>query len=452
MDNNVSILVVDDEVKLLDIFRKVLEKEGYEVTTAENGQTAISLLKNHPYDIVFTDLRMPGVDGLELFRWINRNSPDTPVVIVTAFGSVESAIETLKAGAADYLIKPVKIDELRILAKHVLEHHQLKSENRELKKKVGQKFLVENIIGHSSLMKEVFARIEKVASSSTTALLRGESGTGKELVAQAIHYHSPRKDGPFVKAVCAALPEALLESELFGHVKGAFTGAIQNRMGRFEAANGGTIFLDEIGDIPLTTQVKLLRVLQERQFEKVGDSTTNTVDVRVIAATNKNLEEALKNGTFREDLYYRLNVVSINLPPLRARKDDIPLLINYFLDRIAKTQKIPLPQLAPTTLQILLEYSWPGNIRELENAIEHALVMGNRETIYPADLPITVQSGQIPRDTASALDNGKTLEDMEKQMLINALQRSNHNQTKAAEILGITRRTLSYRMKKYEIE
>lgn len=450
--NTVSILVVDDEKGLLEIFRKILEKEGYAVTTAENGQTAISLLKNNPYDIVFSDLRMPGVDGLELFRWIHRNTPETTVVIVTAFGTVESAIETLKSGAYDYLIKPVKIDELRLLVKRILEHRQLKSENLELKREVTQKFQIENIIGRSSAMKEVFARIEKVASTSTTVLVRGESGTGKELVAQAIHHHSPRKDGPFIKAVCAALPESLLESELFGHVKGAFTGAIQNRMGRFEAADGGTIFLDEIGDIPLTIQVKLLRVLQERQFERVGDSNTNTVDVRVIAATNKNLEEGLKNGTFREDLYYRLNVVSINLPSLSARKDDIPLLVDCFLERIAKTQNIPLPKLDPMTLQVLLNYSWPGNIRELENAIEHALVMGDRKIIRPEDLPITVQSGQISRHPSVALDNGHTLEDIEKQMLITALQRTNHNQTKAADLLGITRRTLGYRIKKYNIE
>jgi DNA-binding NtrC family response regulator len=364
---------------------------------------------------------------------------------------VESAIETLKAGAYDYLIKPVKIDELRMLVKRIIEHRNLQFENKELKRKVGQKFNIENIIGQSPVMREVFAKIEKVASTSTTALIRGESGTGKELVAQAVHHQSSRKEKPFIKAVCAALPEGLLESELFGHVKGSFTGAIQDREGRFEAAHGGTIFLDEIGDIPLSTQVKLLRVLQERQFERVGDSKTITVDVRVIAATNKNLEEGLKKESFREDLYYRLNVVSIYLPPLRQRKEDIPLLVDFFLKRISKQQNISLPKINPNTLNILLNYSWPGNIRELENAIEHALVMGNREIINPDDLPITVQSGQIPRGTNVSMETGATLEDMEKQMLLTALQRTNHNQTKAAQLLGITRRTLGYRMKKYGI-
>ena len=453
VQNPVSILAVDDEERILEIFQKALAKEGYAVTTAPNGQTAISLFKNNPYDIVFTDLRMPGVDGMELFRWITRNSPDTTVVIVTAYGTVESAIESLKSGAYDYLIKPVKLDELRQLVKRILEHRQLKKENQELKRTLGGSFKTGNIIGNSAVMQEVFSRIEKVAGTATTVLIRGESGTGKELVARAVHELSPRKDAPFIKAVCAALPEGLLESELFGHVKGAFTGAIQDRKGRFEAADKGTIFLDEIGDIPVTIQLKLLRVLQERQFERVGEGRTMTVDVRVIAATNSNLEEGLKNNTFREDLYYRLNVVSIFLPPLRSRKEDIPLLVEHFLQQISVNQQLPKPKLSKDALEVILNYAWPGNIRELENAIEHSMVMGNREIILPEDLPITVQSGMGPtRSPGQLSESDATLEDMEKQMLISALAKSGHNQSQAAKLLGITRRTLGYRMKKYGIE
>jgi two-component system NtrC family response regulator len=452
-DNSMnSILIVDDETKLLEIYQKALEKEGYAITVANNGATAISLLKNNLYDLVITDLRMPGVDGMELFRWIVRNSPAIPVIIITAYASLETAIEALNLGASHYIIKPVKLEELRLQVRRTLEHRRTETENKELKQAAGHKSNVKNIIGSSPSMQEVFARIQKVAGTSTTVLIRGESGTGKELVAQAIHDLSPRKDKAFIKAVCAALPESLLESELFGHVKGSFTGAIQDRMGRFEAADQGTIFLDEIGDIPVTTQIKLLRVLQERQFEKVGDTRTIEVDVRVIAATNQDLEEAMAKKTFREDLYYRLNVVSIFLPPLRSRKEDIPLLVTHFMEEIAKRQGIEKPKLATEALDAMLNYSWPGNIRELENAIEHALVMGNHEILMPEDLPITVQSGHFSTDSAKLTQSGVTLEDMEKQMLISALNQTRHNQSKAAKLLGITRRTLGYRMKKYKIE
>lgn len=452
-----SILVVDDEPKLLELFQIALEKDGYQVVTAENGANAISIMKNSPaFDLIFTDLRMPGVDGMELFRWIAKNNPETPVVIVTAYGTVDTAVESLKAGAYDYLIKPVKLDELRQVARRVLEHHRVSEENRELKQTLRkQSAPALGIVGNSASMQEVYHRIEKVAPSAATVLILGESGTGKELVARAIHEMSPRKEQPFVKAVCAALPEGLLESELFGHVKGAFTGAIANRIGRFEAAHNGTIFLDEIGDIPLSIQIKLLRVLQERQFERVGDTETQTVDVRVIAATNRNLEAAIADKSFREDLYYRLNVVSVYLPPLRSRRDDIPSLVEHFLDTIAANQHLPRPKLAPETLKLLIGYPWPGNIRELENAIEHAMVMGNREVILPEDLPLPIQSG-LPRSTGSLTPQTTagtlSLEDMEKQMLIEALNQTGHNQSRAAEVLGITRRTLGYRMKKYGIE
>ncbi len=447
-----SILIVDDETKLLEIYQKTLEKEGYEITVANNGATAISLLKNNLYDLVITDLRMPGVDGLELFRWIVRNNPGTPVIISTAYSTKESAIEALNLGAFQYVEKPVKLDELRLQVRRALAHQKMESENRELKQAVTHQFNIKNIIGNSPSMQEVFTRIQKVAATSTTVLIRGESGTGKELVAQAIHDLSPRKEKPFIRAVCAALPESLLESELFGHVKGSFTGAIQDRVGRFQAADHGTIFLDEIGDIPVSTQIKLLRVLQEREFEKVGDSKTIEVDVRVIAATNQNLEEAIEKKTFREDLYYRLNVVSVYLPPLRARKEDIPLLVDHFMEDISRRQGLERPQLSPEALNTMINYSWPGNIRELENAIEHAMVMGNTKTLLPGDLPITVQSGYVSTESGKLSSSGLTLEDMEKQMLISALNQSQHNQSKAAKVLGITRRTLGYRMKKYNIE
>ena len=454
----ITILVVDDEPKQADIFQQALEKDGYIVLTANSGESAIRQFKLEPVDIVITDLRMPNIDGLELFRWIKRNNPETAVLIVTAFATVETAVDALKSGARDYLIKPVKLDELRLRVKNIVAELQLKRENDRLKKEVQKKYSFENIIGTSKPMQEVFAKIRKVAPTSTTVLLRGESGTGKELVAQAIHSLSPRNQCPFIKATCAALPEGLLESELFGHVKGAFTGAIRDREGRFEVANSGTIFLDEIGDIPLTTQVKLLRVLQERQFERVGDSQTFTVDVRVIAATNKHLEEALLKKEFREDLYYRLNVVTIYLPPLRERKEDVPALIAHFLSRLtatlAETPPKKKPKLDSAALALIMQYHWPGNIRELENAIEHALVMGNSEVILPEDLPIPIQSSQeqLATKADTVLEEGITLEEMERRLIQSALLKTHNNQSQAAKVLGITRRTLGYRMKKYRIE
>jgi DNA-binding NtrC family response regulator len=457
-NQEINILVVDDEPKQAEIFQIALKKDGYLVQTANSGEAAIRYLKQEPVDIVITDLRMPNVDGLELFRWIKRNNPGTAVLFVTAYATVETAVDALKSGARDYLLKPVKLDELRLRVKNIVAELQLKQENILLKDAVHKKFQFENIIGTSKPMQEVFGKIKKVAPSATTVMLRGESGTGKELVAQAIHTLSPRKDGPFVKATCAALPEGLLESELFGHVKGAFTGAIRDREGRFETANNGTIFLDEIGDIPLTTQVKLLRVLQERQFERVGDNQSMTVDVRVIAATNKNLEEALLKKEFREDLYYRLNVVSIYLPPLRERKEDIPILITHFLNQFTKslleTDIKKKPKLDPAALDLIMQYHWPGNIRELENAIEHALVMGNGEIILPEDLPIPIQSSQeqLAAKADTVLEEGITLEDMERRLLRSALNKTQNNQSKAAKLLGITRRTLGYRMKKYNID
>jgi two-component system NtrC family response regulator len=456
INQEITILVVDDEPKQAEIFRQALEKDGYTVLTVNSGESAIRQFKLEPVDIVITDLRMPIVDGLELFRWIQRNNPETAVLIVTAFATVETAVDALKSGARDYLLKPVKLDELRLRVKNIVAELKLKLENDRLKKEVKKKYRFENIIGTSKPMQEVFAKIRKVAPTATTVLLRGESGTGKELVAQAIHSLSPRKERPFVKATCAALPEGLLESELFGHVKGAFTGAIRDREGRFEVANSGTIFLDEIGDIPSTTQVKLLRVLQERQFERVGDTQTFTVDVRVIAATNKNLEEALQKKEFREDLYYRLNVVSIYLPPLRERKEDIPALIDHFLSRLntAVAESKKNPKLDSATLTLITQYHWPGNIRELENAIEHALVMGNSEIILPEDLPIPVQSSQeqLAAKADAVLEEGITLEEMERRLIQSALLKTHNNQSRAAKALGITRRTLGYRMKKYGIE
>ncbi|MFB3896697.1 MAG: sigma-54-dependent transcriptional regulator [bacterium] len=454
----INILVVDDEPKQAEIFQQALTKDGYSVQTANSGETAIRYLKQEPVQIVITDLRMPKIDGLELFHWIKRNNPETAVIFVTAYATVETAVDALKSGARDYLLKPVKLDELRLRVKNIVSELVLKQENVLLKDTVQKKYRFENIIGTSKPMQEVFAKIKKVAPSATTVLIRGESGTGKELVAQAIHSLSPRNQSPFVKATCAALPEGLLESELFGHVKGAFTGAIRDREGRFEAANNGTIFLDEIGDIPLTTQVKLLRVLQERQFERVGDTQTITVDVRVIAATNKNLEDALQQKEFREDLYYRLNVVSIYLPSLRERKEDIPALIDHFLTKFSANtpnqDAKKKPKLDSATLDLILQYHWPGNIRELENAIEHALVMGNGELILPEDLPIPIQSSQeqLAAKAETVLDEGITLEDMERRLIRSALVKTQNNQSKAAKLLGITRRTLGYRMKKYNIE
>ena len=388
-----------------------------------------------------------------------RVSPDTDFVVMTAYASVQTAVEAMKKGALDYLIKPFSVDEVRLLIKRLDETRSLREENQRLREAIGQKCSIENLVAQSAAMQDVLARARKVAASSASVLLRGESGTGKEVLAKAIHTMSPRAKGPLVVANCGAIPENLLESEFFGHVKGSFTGAIENRKGMFETADGGSIFLDEIGEVPLHLQVKLLRVLQEGEIQRVGESRPQKVDVRIIAATNRNLEEAVEEGDFRQDLYYRLNVIPIQLPPLRERPDDIPALIEHFLKKFAHGAKPK--RIAPEGFDLLMRYPFPGNIRELENAIEHAVVLSEGDVITVADLPLQAQNWQwsqggagLPAGAMSAVPPAGSpdqmrLEDLEKRAILAALEKARYNHTRAAAHLGITRRTLGYRIQKY---
>jgi two-component system NtrC family response regulator len=391
---------------------------------------------------------MPNMSGLELLKAVRAVNPETPVIVMTAYGSIETAVDVIKAGATDYLTKPLNLDELIHRIDKVRDHHRLLTENRDLREELRERHRIEGIIGESGRMLEVFSLVRRVASSEATVLIRGESGTGKELIAKAIHYASPRASGPLVKVNCAALPETLLESELFGHEKGAFTGALANRMGRFEVASGGTIFLDEIGDLPAHLQAKLLRVLQEREFERVGSSRPIHVDVRILAATHRDLEGLLKSGQFRDDLYYRLNVVTIVLPPLRERRQDLPLLMDHLLRVFAEKNGKKIRGFTPEAREALLRYDYPGNIRELENIIERASVITRNDVIGRADLPISIQEPEA-EDNSNNTNLSVVVERLERRLIKEALARSGGVQTRAAEHLGITERNLRYKLKKY---
>ena len=448
------ILIVDDEKVQLEILEGFLVKQGYEATAAEDGQKALEKFKNGSFDLVLTDYRMPGMDGIQLLREVRRLQPEAVVVIMTAYGTVGTAVAAMKEGAYDYLTKPIDLDELLLLIQRVEREVGLDQENRELKEQLREKFKVDFIVSASRQMEEALNLVGRVSRSSATILILGESGTGKELIARAIHYSSPRADKPFVKVNCAALPENLLESELFGHEKGAFTGAVARRIGRFELADQGSIFLDEIGDLSPSLQMKLLRVLQEKEFERVGSNQTIRSDVRVIAATNRNLEEAIRKGTFREDLYYRLNVVTVSLPPLRERKEDIPLLVEHFLKKYNRENKKNVTSLSKEARDLLMHYDYPGNVRELENIVERAVVLCRGDALTTQDLPLNLREGQAEavlerdRGTQSLPD---TLEEIERQLIVKALERSGGVQTKAAEELGISERVLRYKMKKYSL-
>ena len=448
------ILIVDDEKVQLEILEGFLVKQGYEATAAEDGQRALEKFKNGSFDAVLTDYRMPGMDGIQLLREVRRLQPEAVVVIMTAYGTVGTAVAAMKEGAYDYLTKPIDLDELLLLIQRVEREVGLDQENRELKEQLREKFKVDFIVSASRQMEEALNLVGRVSRSSATILILGESGTGKELIARAIHYSSPRADKPFVKVNCAALPENLLESELFGHEKGAFTGAVARRIGRFELADQGSIFLDEIGDLSPSLQMKLLRVLQEKEFERVGSNQTIRSDVRVIAATNRNLEEAIQKGTFREDLYYRLNVVTISLPPLRARKEDIPLLVEHFLKKYNRENKKNVASLSKEARDLLVRYDYPGNVRELENIVERAVVLCRGDTLTTQDLPLNLREGKaeaaLERDRGTQSLPG-TLEEIERQLILKALERSGGVQTKAAEELGISERVLRYKMKKYSL-
>jgi two-component system response regulator AtoC len=454
MDPEAKVLVVDDDAVARDLLVEALRKEGYAVEAAGGGAEAIARGREQRFDVVLTDLRMGDVDGLEVLREFKQRSPETSVVLLTAFGSMDGAIEAIQQGAYDYLAKPFKKEEIRLVVHRSLEHSRLVRENTRFREELRERQSLSPLIGSSPAMLEVYTLVARVSSGKSTVLLEGESGTGKELVARAIHQNSPRRDGPFVAVNCGALPETLLESELFGHEKGAFTGAVAAKRGLFELAHGGTIFLDEIGDIGPALQVKLLRVLQEQELRRVGGTAAVKVDTRIIAATNRHLPDLVKEGRFREDLFYRLNVVRIVLPPLRQRRvqaedgkwiSDIPMLAQHFLQTFSAAGARPIRGFLPATMELLERYAWPGNVRELENVIERAVSLAHGPLVLPDDLPEAIRSGQHAVKPGESAGGLCTLEEVEKQHLIRVLKETGRNKARAAKILGIDRRTL-YRM------
>lgn len=442
-----KVLLIDDDDSLNKVLTFQLGQMNFEVTSAYDGKAGLNFFKVDLFDIVITDLQLPDISGMELVKVFRRINKNVIIIIITAFGTIENAIEAVKLGADDYLTKPFSKESLRFVIEKVIQLQILKDENIHLKSELRDKFNFKKIVAKSALMDDVLKLTAQVASSETTVLIRGESGTGKELIARAIHYNSPRKDKPLITVNCPSIPENLMESELFGHVRGAFTGAMKDRKGKFELADMGTIFLDEIGDLKLDLQARLLRVLQEKEFERVGDSIPLKADVRVVAATNKNLEELVSRNLFREDLYYRLNVVTIKIPPLRDRKEDIPALVDFFVKKYAHEKQVKIDK---NTLKTLIEYDWPGNVRELENAIERAIVISADGAIFSEllmlDKNMIKRSGDDLQQTT-----GKTLDQIERQAIENALTQTKGNQTRAAKILDIPRHVLIYRMKKLGI-
>jgi len=449
MPNRFHILVVDDEPVQREMIGGFLKKQAFEVIAADSAERALELFRQDAFDLVLTDQRMVNMSGLELLQAVHAINPETPVILITAFGTIEAAVAALKQGAIDYLTKPLNLEELLHRIRLVSERYRILNENRELREALQERHRIEGIIGESGPMLEVLSLVRRVAPSEATVLIRGESGTGKELIAKAIHFGSPRARGPLVKVNCAALPEALLESELFGHEKGAFTGALTSRQGRFELANGGTIFLDEIGDLPLHLQAKLLRVLQEREYEKVGSSRSVKVNVRILAASHRPLEALIKAGQLREDLYYRLNVVTILIPPLRERRTDLVLLIEHFLRRFAEKNGKTIRGLTPEAREILLRYDYPGNVRELENIVERAVVLTRDDVIGSGDLPLTVQEPEIADGGDRETNITVAVEALERRMIRDALAQSDGVQTRAADLLGLGERGLRYKLIKY---
>jgi DNA-binding NtrC family response regulator len=445
-----SILLIDDDDSLRRVMEFSLTEAGYKVRAAGNGEEGLRLLEKDSFDAVVTDITMPGIGGMEVLARVRERDEGLPVVVITAYGTIESAVEAMKKGAFDYITKPFNRDELRLTLDRALRMRRLEKENVELRAEVTDRYRFESIIGVSEKIRDVLVMAGRVAPSGASVLITGESGTGKELLARGIHYNSSRAAGPFVAVNCAAIPENLIESELFGHVKGAFTGAIRDREGKFELADGGTLFLDEIGELRVDLQAKILRALQERQVDRVGGSHPLSVDVRVIAATNKDIERAVRAGSFREDLYYRLSVIRLHMPPLRERRDDIPLLVNHFLKKFIAGSNISVDTGA---LSLIKAYGWPGNVRELENVIEHASVLRRTDVISIADLPDKLKKGKadVENIVLNLPDEGISLEELEKNLIIKALEKHKGNQTRAAEYLGITRPTLIYRMEKYAI-
>jgi two-component system response regulator PilR (NtrC family) len=451
-----KILVADDEQSMREFLDIMLKKEGYKVSLASNGEEVVKVVENDLFDLILLDIRMPKLDGISALKKIKANSPETIVIMITAYASADTAIKAMKEGAYDYITKPFKVDEIKLIIKNALEKKSLQKENILLKQAVRDRFHFGNIIGQSPKMVALYDLLEKVSPTKTNILITGESGTGKELVAKAIHYNSPRKEKPFVTLNCGAIPEPLIESELFGHMKGAFTDAIATKKGLFEVADEGTIFLDEISELPLLMQVKLLRVLQDKEFKRVGGTEDIRVDVRIIAATNKELEEAVKEKHFREDLFYRLNVIQIKLPPLRDRREDIQILANHFLKKYSQELSKNILKISPEALQILLNYEYPGNVRELQNIIERAVALEGSSDLtahhlgsYLSEQPLLRKGPidiEIPND---GIDLEKMVEDLERTLLLKALDKTKGIKKKAAELLHINFRSMRYRLEKY---
>jgi DNA-binding NtrC family response regulator len=447
-----TILIVEDEAKMLRLLELNLSEEGYATHASADAETGLKLLRQEKIDLVITDLKLPGMNGLEFLQAVKRADARLPVIVMTAYGTVETAVEAMKAGASDYVLKPFSLEEMKLIVHKELDVRHLREENRSLREALGKRYEFKNIVARSAGMQEVLGTVERVAPTNSTVLLGGESGVGKDLIARAIHQHSRRASGPFVKINCTAIPENLLESELFGYEKGAFTGAVSAKPGKFELADKGTIFLDEIGDVPGSIQVKLLRVLQDRDFERLGGTRTLKVDVRVVAATNQDLRAALEEGTFREDLYYRLNVVPINIPPLRDRKEDIPYLVDHFIDRFTRESGKPIKGITPAAQRLLMEFHWPGNVRELENIIERAVALSAGDMLDVADIRLDLSPAKAVSSLSAAgapfVPEGVTLEQFEDEIITEAVRRSNGNKSQAARLLGISRNALRYRLAK----
>ncbi len=455
MQKKHKILVVDDDNAHRTMLRTLVGGWGYEIFEADDGDAAIAQVREMPFDLVLMDVRMLKVSGIEALDRIKAFNPAIPIIIMTAYSSVETAVDALKKGAYDYLTKPLDFDKLKISMERAMEHLHLKEENRRLKESLGKKFDRRQIIGHSRAITQLLETVAYVAPSEATVMITGESGTGKELLAGAIHFNSPRRNGPFVKINCAAITETLLESELFGHEKGAFTGADKRKDGRFAQAHGGSLFLDEVSEMPVTMQIKLLRVLQEREVTRVGGASVIKVDVRLVAATNRNLSERIQQGLFREDLYYRLNVITLDIPPLRNRKEDIPLLASRFLKIFTHKNSKPLKGFTPQAMDSLIRHDWPGNVRELMNAVERGVVLARSEYLEKNDLPFLAQADPDPGKQAftknQAADITRPLEAMEKDHILKTLAAVDNNKSEAARSLGITRKTLHKKLKKYGV-
>ncbi|HET9409522.1 MAG TPA: sigma-54 dependent transcriptional regulator [Candidatus Sulfotelmatobacter sp.] len=446
-----TILIVEDEAKMRRLLELNLGEDGFTTLSAEDAETGLKLLSQNSVDLVITDLKLPGMNGLEFLQTIKRQNAALPVIVMTAFGSVETAVDAMKAGASDYVLKPFSLAEMRMVIRKELDVRNLREENRSLREALGKRYSHPNIVARSAKMQEVLATVERVAPTNSTVLLGGESGVGKDLIARAIHEKSRRASGPFVKINSTAIPENLLESELFGYEKGAFTGAAASKPGKFELADKGTLFLDEIGDVPPATQVKLLRVLQEREFERLGGTKTIKVDVRLIAATNRDLRAALEEGTFREDLYYRLNVVPIDIAPLRERKEDIPELARLFISQFCSDSNKPIESISREAMQVLVNYHWPGNVRELQNIMERACALARGPVLEASDIHIDARPARAADAGNHFLPEGMTLEQWEDEMIREALKRANGNKSQAARLLGLSRNALRYRLSKIGI-